>query len=49
MAGTTEMLARPAPRPPFSVLASEREGARRLPEWRDGLREYLRERKKVPA
>jgi len=49
MAGTTEMLARPAPRPPFSVLASEREGARRLPEWREGLREYLRERKKVPA
>lgn len=49
MAGTTEMLARPAPRPPFSVLASEREGAKALPDWRQGLREYLRERKKVPA
>ena len=44
MAGTTEMLDRPAPRPAFSVLGSERSNAPRLPEWRAGLREYLSER-----
>ena len=44
MAGTTEMLARPAPRPAYSVLASERDDAFVLPEWRDGLRAYLSER-----
>jgi dTDP-4-dehydrorhamnose reductase len=27
----------PAPRPSYSVLRSEREGAPRLPHWRDGL------------
>lgn len=47
MAGTTEMLARPAPRPRFSVLASERGDAPRLPEWREGLRQYLRERERL--
>ena len=31
----------PAPRPAYSVLRSEREGAPRLPHWRDGLRECL--------
>ena len=45
MAGTTEMLGRPAPRPAFSVLASERDAVRPLPDWREGLREYLRERR----
>ena len=49
MAGTTEMLGRPAPRPAFSVLASEREGARALPDWREGLRAYLAERKAALA
>ena len=49
MAGTTEMLDRPAPRPGFSVLGSERPDAPTLPEWRQGLREYLRERETVPA
>ena len=49
MAATTTMLNRPAPRPPFSVLASERPGAPALPEWREGLREYLLEREKVAA
>ena len=49
MAGTSEMLARPAPRPAFSVLGTERSGAPVLPDWRDGLREYLRERERVPA
>jgi dTDP-4-dehydrorhamnose reductase len=30
-----------APRPAYSVLRSEREGAPRLPHWRDGLRDCL--------
>jgi dTDP-4-dehydrorhamnose reductase len=38
---TTEELGRPAPRPAYSVLRSEREGAPQLPHWRDGLRECL--------
>jgi len=44
MAGTTEMLGRPAPRPAYSVLGTERHGGPVLPEWREGLRQYLRER-----
>jgi dTDP-4-dehydrorhamnose reductase len=32
---------RPAPRPAFSVLASERADAPRLPDWREGLAAYL--------
>jgi dTDP-4-dehydrorhamnose reductase len=38
---TTEELGRPAARPAYSVLRSEREGAPRLPRWRDGLRACL--------
>jgi dTDP-4-dehydrorhamnose reductase len=38
---STEELGRPAPRPAYSVLRSEREGAPRLPHWRDGLRACL--------
>ena len=38
---TTEELGRPAPRPAYSVLRSEREGAPRLPHWREGLRACL--------
>ena len=38
---TTAELARPAPRPVYSVLRSERAGAPRLPHWRDGLRACL--------
>ena len=34
-------LGRPAPRPAYSVLRSERPDAPRLPHWRDGLRECL--------
>jgi dTDP-4-dehydrorhamnose reductase len=34
-------LRRPAPRPAYSVLRSERDGAPRLPHWRDGLRACL--------
>jgi dTDP-4-dehydrorhamnose reductase len=38
---TTEELGRPAPRPAYSVLRSEREGAPRLPHWHEGLRACL--------
>jgi dTDP-4-dehydrorhamnose reductase len=38
---TTAQIARPAPRPAFSVLASERPGAPVLPRWQDGLAAYL--------
>jgi dTDP-4-dehydrorhamnose reductase len=47
MSGTTEMLARPAPRPGFSVLGTERPNPIRLPHWRQGLAEYLAEREAV--
>jgi dTDP-4-dehydrorhamnose reductase len=40
--GTTADLGRPAPRPAFSVLGTERgSDAPRLPEWREGLAEYM--------
>jgi dTDP-4-dehydrorhamnose reductase len=38
---TTEALGRPALRPAYSVLRSERDGAPRLPHWREGLRACL--------
>jgi dTDP-4-dehydrorhamnose reductase len=38
---TTAELGRPAPRPAYSVLRSERAGAPELPHWRDGLRACL--------
>jgi dTDP-4-dehydrorhamnose reductase len=44
MSGTTEMLGRPAPRPPFSALESQREHAILLPSWQDGLAGYLAQR-----
>jgi len=37
---TTAELGRPAPRPAYSVLRSEK-GAPELPHWREGLRECL--------
>ena len=37
---TTAELGRPAPRPAYSVLRSEK-GAPKLPHWRDGLRETI--------
>jgi dTDP-4-dehydrorhamnose reductase len=40
---TTAELARPAPRPAYSVLRSERDGAPQLPHWREGLRACLAE------
>jgi len=45
LSGTTEMLGRPAPRPAFSALVSQREHAIRLPTWQDGLAGYLAQRK----
>jgi dTDP-4-dehydrorhamnose reductase len=44
LSGTTEMLGRPAPRPAFSALTSQREHAIRLPSWQDGLAGYLAQR-----
>jgi dTDP-4-dehydrorhamnose reductase len=38
---TSEELQRPAPRPAYSVLRSERPEAPRLPHWRDGLHSCL--------
>ena len=40
---STSELERPAARPAYSVLRSERAGAPRLPHWRDGLRACLAE------
>ena len=40
---TSEELGRPAPRPAYAVLRSERPGAPTLPHWRDGLRTCLAE------
>jgi len=45
MSATTEMLGRPAPRPAFSALASQREHAIELPSWQDGLSAYLAQRR----
>jgi dTDP-4-dehydrorhamnose reductase len=44
MSATTEMLGRPAPRPAYSALASQREHAIELPSWQDGLAAYLSQR-----
>jgi dTDP-4-dehydrorhamnose reductase len=44
LSATTEMLGRPAPRPPCSALVSQREHAIVLPPWRDGLAAYLTQR-----
>ena len=41
---TTAEFPRPAPRPAYSVLASEWPRPIQLPDWRDGLRSYLADR-----
>lgn len=41
---TTDELARPAPRPEYSVLATQYDEAIYLPDWTDGLDDYLSER-----
>ncbi len=38
---STEEIGRPAPRPAYSVLRSEKPGTPRLPHWREGLRACL--------
>ena len=38
---TSEDVARPAPRPAWSALASERDDVLPMPDWRDGLAGYL--------
>jgi dTDP-4-dehydrorhamnose reductase len=49
MSATTDMLARPAPRPPYSVLVSERELTIHLPAWQQGLAAFLAERAETEA
>src|SRR5436190_1668864 len=39
---STAELGRPAPRPAYSVLRSEKAETPRLPHWRDGLRDCLK-------
>jgi dTDP-4-dehydrorhamnose reductase len=46
---TTDMLDRPAPRPAYSVLVSEREPTIHLPDWREGVAAFLTERAEAPA
>jgi dTDP-4-dehydrorhamnose reductase len=45
--GKTRDLPRPAPRPAYSVLRSERPGAPELPDWRRGLSEFMAMREAV--
>jgi dTDP-4-dehydrorhamnose reductase len=47
MAARTEMLDRPAPRPPYSVLESEQRNPVVLPDWRAALAEYMNERERA--
>jgi dTDP-4-dehydrorhamnose reductase len=44
MSATTEMLGRPAPRPPYSAMVSQRRHPIELPSWQDGLAAYLAQR-----
>jgi dTDP-4-dehydrorhamnose reductase len=46
---TSKEIARPAPRPAYSALATERPAAITLPNWREGLAAYLAERSKPGA
>jgi dTDP-4-dehydrorhamnose reductase len=44
LSSTSELLGRPAPRPAYSALISQREHAIRLPSWQDGLAGFLAQR-----
>lgn len=44
MAATTEMMARKAPRPAYSVLGHDRDETYELPPWQESLRRYLADR-----
>lgn len=46
---STAQMARPAPRPAYSALASERDDVLPMPDWRDGLAGYLAARQGVTA
>jgi dTDP-4-dehydrorhamnose reductase len=46
---TAERFARPAPRPAYSVLGSEREHPITLPPWQDGVRAHVTALKEVAA
>jgi dTDP-4-dehydrorhamnose reductase len=43
VAVTTDEFPRPAPRPAFSVLATEREDGIRLPDWHEGVAQHVKE------
>lgn len=47
VAVTTDEFPRPAPRPAFSVLETEREDGVELPDWHEGVAEHIKEA--VPA
>jgi dTDP-4-dehydrorhamnose reductase len=49
MAARTQMLGRPAARPAYSVLRSERDDAIVLPDWRAAVAEYMVEREPAAA
>ncbi len=44
LSATTDELGRPAPRPAYSVLATQYDDAIHLPDWTEGLDDYLAER-----
>jgi dTDP-4-dehydrorhamnose reductase len=46
---TTAQMARPAPRPAWSALQSEREDVLAMPDWRDGLAGYLAAGERSPG
>ncbi len=49
LSASTAELQRPAPRPAYSVLRSERGELPAMPSWREGLREYMAEREHAGA